>query len=356
MKDITQSAIIELRQILSQQIIPQVSARESLRMVLARRPLHLPPDIRAKRQSAPDLKVERKLKSNLFLAQYKKEAMHAIRFPYLCYVLQGEIDMRLGIPGLQGKSRGVVKSYDILTLPARTFLLIPPGVFHSDSDQHYLASANSKVFFMRVLPTGVFCHSSTAQKRKVLSPNNLDIFVPSLRFAMLTEMLIEELQSPDKDALEVAQNVLTLLLSRTRRGLSDGASASAGQSVENSQHPQSNPDSSSSTEKSVVIDRACDYIRSHIDKPFSIEDVANHTYVSASHLIRLFRAEIKTTVMKYALEQRLQYAQSLLTNSEISIEEIARFVGYSQTPQFNRVFKRIHHITPSEFRRYHRNK
>lgn len=168
MKD-TQTAVIELRQILSQQIIPQVSAREPHRMILAQRPLRLPPGIRARRQPAPMLKVDGKHKSSWFLAQYKKEAMHAIRFPYFCYVLEGEIDMRLGIPSRQGKSRGVVNSYEVLTLPANSFLLIPPGVFFPDGNQPHWerapqTPADSRLFWMHILPTGTMCHTCSTQK------------------------------------------------------------------------------------------------------------------------------------------------------------------------------------------------
>ena len=323
-------------------------------MILAQRPLRLPPEVHTKRRPAPSLQVDGKCKSNLFLAQYKNETMHAIRFSYLCCVLEGEIDIRLGIPSKQGKFNSAINSYQILTLPARTFLLIPPGVFHPDSARHHwerspLPVANAKVFWMRVLPTGGFCHNSTAQNGKHVSDHS-DIFVPNLHFSMLVEMLMDELRSPGKDAIGVAQNALTLLLSRTRRGLSDGALAVDGQTWKSTVSESSPP-----TDNSIIVDRACDYIRAHIDKTFGIKEVANYAYVSSSHLVRLFRNEMKTTVMKYALQQRLQYAQSLLVNSEISIEEIARFIGYQQTPQFNRTFKRIHHITPTEFRHRHRN-
>jgi AraC-like DNA-binding protein len=327
-------------------------------MILAQRPLKLPADIRVRRKAAPPLQVDGKCKSNLYLAQYKREAMHAIRFPYLMYVLEGELEMRLGIPARPGKSGDAVTTYQIITLPAQTFLVIPPGVFHPDSDRHNsvrsTSPANLKVFMMRVLPTGGFCHSSSMQNGKFL-PDHLDVFVPCFRLALLAEMLMEELQSSGTETLAVAQHTLVALLSRTRRGLSEGVPATLGQDTK--EPKTSTPsDALSPGENSVTVDRACDYIRSHLATPFHLEDVASHAYISPSHLTRLFRVEQKTTVMNYALNQRLQYAQSLLLNSELTVEEIARYIGYSQTPQFNRIFKRIHGVNPTEFRRRHRSK
>lgn len=342
----TEAAIFQLRRILSQQIIPRISAEEPLRMILAQRPLRLPPDIQTKRRPAPSLKIDGK-RSQLFLAKYREERMHAIRFPYLCYVVEGEIDMRLGIPAQRGKSRGIVNNYEILTLPAHTALLIPPGVFFPDGSQpHWERSTppvDAHMLWMHILPTGVFCHTSVA-----LASEHLDIFVPGQRFSLLAEMQMEELQLSDREAAMVAQNALLLLLSRTLRGLKEGAQAAIApsqESFEKEDSPKGN---------SMVIERACDFIRQPNGKSFNVEAVAAYAYVSPSHLMRLFRSELNTTIMEYALAQRLQTAQSWLVNSEMSIKQIANSFGYSQTPQFSRVFKRVYGTTPTEFRRKHR--
>jgi AraC-like DNA-binding protein len=343
----TEAAILQLRRILSQQIIPRISAAEPLRMILAQRPLRLPPDIQAKRRPAPSLKIGGK-RSHLFLAKDRKERMHAIRFPYLCYVVEGEIDMRLGIPAQRGKSRGIVNSYEILTLPAHTALLIPPGVFFPDGSQpHWERSTppvDARMLWIHILPTGVFCHTSVTQ-----ASEHLDIFGPGRHFSLLAEMQMEELQLSDKEAAMVAQNALLLLLSRVLRGLKEGARAAVAPGLEFSEKEDSHKGNS------MVIERACDFIRQHNGVSFSVEAVAAYAYVSPSHLMRLFRSELNTTVMEYALAQRLPMAQSWLINSEMSIKQIANFLGYSQTPQFSRVFKRVYGIRPTEFRRKHRS-
>jgi len=347
MKDITQTAIIELRQILSQQIIPQVSAQESLRMILAQRPFHLPPDIRAKRRPAPGLKMDGKLKSGLFLAQDKKEAMHAIRVPYLCYVMEGEIDMRLGIPRRQGKSRGVVNNYDILTLPAGSLLFIPPGVFFPKTgllwERAPLQPVDTHLFWIHVFPTGARCHTG-ATRKGIYTNDNYDVFVPDIKLAMAAELLQDELQSSDEDSNQSALNALLVFLFRLRRGLGKDAAISKGQL---SIAPTTD---AALSVNSAIIERACYYIQLNRGEPLSIEKIADHAYVSPSHLTKLFRTELKTTVKKYVLDQRMEAARLMLTSTEISIQEIARFTGYMQPPQFNKVFKQIHHVTPKEFR------
>jgi two-component system response regulator YesN len=105
---------------------------------------------------------------------------------------------------------------------------------------------------------------------------------------------------------------------------------------------------------SAILERACIYIQRQRGFSLDINDIANHAYVSPSHLAKLFRTELKTTVKKYVLEQRMDRAASMLTNTEVSIQEIARYNGYMQLPQFSRVFKQFHHVTPTEFRRRNR--
>jgi len=361
MKD-TSDVIIELREILSQQIIPQVASKDSLNIILAQRPLRLPADIRTKHCPAPALKVDGKLRSNWFLAQYEKEAMHAIRFPYFCYVLEGEIDMRLGIPVRQGKARGVVHSYDILTLPAHSVLLIPPGVFFPDGSQFHWERApqppaDSRLFWMHVLPTGALCHTCTTQK-SFHTFSHFDTFVTDQQLAVLTEMLVEELQSSDTDIALGAPSALSLLLLRLRRGLSNSAPAAKGRAWESEKQKmvskKSVSDAAAPAINSTILERACVYIQRQRGFPLDINDIANHAYVSPSYLAKLFRTELKTTVKKYVLEKRMERAASMLTNTEVSIQEIARYAGYMQPPQFNRVFKQFYHVTPTEFRRRNR--
>lgn len=390
MKDTIQAAIIELRQVLSQKIIPRISSNEHLRMILARLPLHLPPDVSMKRQPAPTLQVHGKCKSDLFLAQYKKEAMHAIRFPYFCYVVEGEIDMRLGIPPRSGKSRNAVNNYHVLTLPKQTLLLIPPGVFYPDGSRAHWERApippvDAQMLWMRVLPNGVACHISTTQKYLFTStrynnPPHYEFFVPDLQSTMLTEILMDDLQSSDPNAGLAAHNMMSLILLRVLRGLGKSAqmegkhlalvntntvgaiSKSAqmdGRYIQDSVEKKyilKNPlVISPALTNSNIVEHACNFILHHRAKPFSIEDVADALHISPSHLARLFRAEMKTTIKQYALKGRLEQACYMLINTEASIQEIARWLGYMQTPQFNYVFKKIHHVTPREFRLLHRN-
>ncbi len=346
-----QKDIAYLRQILSEKIIPPLFTEDSPRMVLAQHPWRLPADMKLRRRPAPSLEVNSKNQSGIVLSTYPQERVHAIRFPYFCYVLEGEIDMRLGIPVKEGKRRGVANTYEILTLPAHTALLIPPGTFFPNSSQPYwerlTTPADSSIFWAHVLPTGLFCHPS-ATRNALYGSQTPDIFVPGYQFSSLASMMVEELQSPSPEAHQIAQRILPLFFMMILRGLQHGTRANV---TAHTSIPKQDPATKGS---SIIIEQAREFIRKHKHQHFTIEDVAANAYVSSSHLMNLFRVELDITVMGYALEQRMETARAWLINSEMSVKDIARSLGYSQTPQFTRIFKQVHNSSPIEFRHQHR--
>lgn len=181
-----QKDIAYLRHILTERIIPHLASEDSCRMVLAQHPWHLPDSLRLQRRPAPALVVSSKNQFDIVLSTYPQERVHAIRFPYFCYVVEGEIDVHLGIPVKSGKKRGIVNTYEILTLPAHSALLIPPGTFFSDGSQPYwersTTPTDSHILWVHILPTGLFCHSS-ATHDAVYESQTPDIFVPGHQLA-----------------------------------------------------------------------------------------------------------------------------------------------------------------------------
>lgn len=68
------------------------------------------------------------------------------------------------------------------------------------------------------------------------------------------------------------------------------------------------------------------------------------------HLARAFRKEFGETVGGYQRRLRLQQAAELLLEGDTPLVEVALRCGFSSHSHFCRSFKRIHGLTPSEFR------
>jgi two-component system, response regulator YesN len=83
---------------------------------------------------------------------------------------------------------------------------------------------------------------------------------------------------------------------------------------------------------------------------FNIRDLALEVHLSPSHLQRLFRHHTGVPMGEWLNEQRLQRAANLLTNSYMSVKEIAHTVGYEHPSSFVRAFGRRFAQAPARYR------
>jgi AraC-like DNA-binding protein len=93
------------------------------------------------------------------------------------------------------------------------------------------------------------------------------------------------------------------------------------------------------------------YIDDNLHKSISASDLADHLELSDSQLRRLFRRWLQLSPFDYIAHKRIEKASSLLTSSRLSIDKIARLVGYEDPFYFSRVFKKIQGISPSGHRK-----
>ena len=95
-------------------------------------------------------------------------------------------------------------------------------------------------------------------------------------------------------------------------------------------------------------------VMSHMDRlypePLSVEDLATHFGLSASHLHAQFREHVGMTPHQHLILQRMQSARHRLVTTRDPIKSIARDVGYANTENFCRAFKKHSGITAATYR------
>ena len=94
-----------------------------------------------------------------------------------------------------------------------------------------------------------------------------------------------------------------------------------------------------------------EFIHNNIQRPLSLKEVASHFQVSSSYASRLFKQEIGKTMITFITEEKMKEAGVLLHESNLSIKEIAKRVGYEDPFYFDRVFHKYYQMTPREYRR-----
>ena len=109
--------------------------------------------------------------------------------------------------------------------------------------------------------------------------------------------------------------------------------------------------SSAQDDSSDLVSRACVFITENIANPdLSVPDVSGAMGVSVQHLARLFRRKLDSTVVEQINSTRIERAKQLLLESGMTVNAIAKEVGYNNNVTFSRNFHRCVGMSPSEFR------
>ena len=87
--------------------------------------------------------------------------------------------------------------------------------------------------------------------------------------------------------------------------------------------------------------------------PVDWDQVAASLDMNLSLFRRRFRDYTKFSPHQYLLDLRLRHAKEFLLRSTLSIEQIAREVGYADSTQFSRIFKAKTGVTPSDWKAEH---
>lgn len=92
------------------------------------------------------------------------------------------------------------------------------------------------------------------------------------------------------------------------------------------------------------------YIMANIDREISLNELANQMFVSPSTLSRIFKKDTGVYFADYVMELRVKNAAELLKHSHQNITHIAMASGFTSSASFNRAFKKVLGIRPSEYR------
>jgi len=103
------------------------------------------------------------------------------------------------------------------------------------------------------------------------------------------------------------------------------------------------------------MQKALQYILQNFQKDASIKGVLEFTKMSNTAFCKAFKISYRMTFKEYLLSIRIGYACNLLTDENLNISEIAYSSGFENISNFNRQFKKIKEVTPSQFLKQHSN-
>ncbi|MCR4605752.1 MAG: AraC family transcriptional regulator [Eubacterium sp.] len=101
------------------------------------------------------------------------------------------------------------------------------------------------------------------------------------------------------------------------------------------------------------IAKAMDYVRNNLNTKLTLEQIAKAVNLSPNYLATRFHKETGSTVQDYVRDVRIDVAEQMLKDSEYSLTEIARGLGFGSNSHFIKVFREKKNITPKQFRLKH---
>jgi AraC-like DNA-binding protein len=98
------------------------------------------------------------------------------------------------------------------------------------------------------------------------------------------------------------------------------------------------------------ISRALHFLHERFSEPLSLQQLAAVAGVSRTTFTLRFKSAVGDSPNQYLVDFRLQQAKLLLSESMLTVSEIAYRVGFNDPGYFARIFKRTCGVTAKEFR------
>lgn len=96
-------------------------------------------------------------------------------------------------------------------------------------------------------------------------------------------------------------------------------------------------------EAQIIIDN-------HYSEALTLQSIAKQLYVGKTRLCGVFKKEYGCCVAEYLRDKRMSKAKELLANTDSSVGEVGRIVGYTHQSSFAEAFRRECGVTPKQWR------
>lgn len=109
----------------------------------------------------------------------------------------------------------------------------------------------------------------------------------------------------------------------------------------------SNPQTFPRNQQCAAVKR---YIDQHFKEPLTLEQLAEEVHMDKYYLSHAFKREFGVPPIHYLIDQRIEESKYLLAETDLSLSQIGRLLGFSSLSYFSQVFRRTQKISPAEYR------
>ena len=105
------------------------------------------------------------------------------------------------------------------------------------------------------------------------------------------------------------------------------------------------------SEQEEIIHQVHDYLMENIDQHITIDELSRKFLINPTSLKTLFKSVYGSSLALHIKEHRMESAAKLLTETDLSISEISRNIGYQNHSKFTKAFKEYYNILPKDYRK-----
>ncbi|WP_051003935.1 AraC family transcriptional regulator [Gottschalkia acidurici] len=101
-----------------------------------------------------------------------------------------------------------------------------------------------------------------------------------------------------------------------------------------------------------LVEQTTQYICERYNEQITLESMAKELNYNHKYLSRKFKSQTGKSPITLLTDVRIEKAQEIMRSTNATIEEVAKYVGYSDKFYFTRIFKKHTGITPGKFKEY----
>lgn len=109
------------------------------------------------------------------------------------------------------------------------------------------------------------------------------------------------------------------------------------------------------SEQAETIRQVHEYLLHHLDERITIEDLSRQYLMNPTTLKSVFKTVYGDSLASHMKEHRMEKAAALLRETNDSVSQIAKAVGYGSPSRFSTAFREIYQMLPSEYRKTYSN-
>ena len=169
-------------------------------------------------------------------------------------------------------------------------------------------------------------------KNAAQSGDEIRISCSTGRVRQYMGLLLEEVQWKEPEHASICQNLLNIILICILGNRQVGVSPAAAGYI------------------SPECEAVKNYMDSHFQEPITLEALAEAAHQNKFYVAHAFRESFGVSPIRYLTERRVEESKNLLRTTNYPIGEVSAMSGFSSISVFSQTFKRVTHMSPSQYR------